>query len=45
MTTDRDPLGIEDDEVAPDGIRWASEYLRHDNSWLLLGSTQGRAQR
>ena len=37
MTTDRDPLGIEDDEVAPDGIRWASEYLRHDNSWLLLG--------
>ena len=37
MTTDRDPLGIEDDEVAPDGIRWAGEYLRHDNSWLLLG--------
>ena len=38
MTTDRDPLGIEDDEVAPDGIRWAAEYLRSDRSWLLLGS-------
>ena len=40
MTTDRDPLGIEDDEVAPDGIRWAGEYLRSDRSWLLLGSTR-----
>ena len=30
-------MGIEDDEVAPDGIRWAGEYLRSDNSWLLLG--------
>ena len=36
----RDSLGIEDDEVAPDGIRWAGEYLRSDNSWLLLGSTR-----
>ena len=35
--TERDPLGIEDDEVAREGIRWAGEYLRSDNSWLLLG--------
>ena len=35
--TEHDPLGIEDDEVAPDGIRWAGEYLWSDNSWLLLG--------
>ena len=35
--TARDPLGIEDDEVAPDGILWAGEYLSSDNSWLLLG--------
>ena len=37
MTTERDPLGIEDAEVAPEGIRWAAEYLWSDNSWLLLG--------